>query len=102
MSRAEEIKLNEDMDNWKAMFDESTHETFKRINREAIVEIGELKKALCEFDCARGQWAEITANNVTPGRGSNYARRLEMAQGNALRAIDSAAWRLRFRLRGGK
>jgi hypothetical protein len=82
------------------MFDESEHKTFERINRDVMREIGELKKALTEFDAYRHVWAEISANNVPPGRGSPYAKRLEIMQGQALRALDGAAWRLRSKIRG--
>ena len=88
------------LDDWHGMFDESEHKTFERINRDVMREIGELKKALAEFDAYRHVWAEISANNVPPGRGSHYAKRLEIMQGQALRALDGAAWRLRSQIRG--
>lgn len=94
----EEIELG----SWRGMFDETDRRTFERINQQVMREIGELKKALAEFDAYRHAWSEISANNVAPGRGSDFAKRLEVMQGIALRNVDGAAWRLRSEIRGEK
>ena len=86
--------------NYKGVFEASEVAAYKRINREVMREISELKKALAEFDAYRHTWAEIAANNVGPGRDSDYCRLLEVMQGRALTEVDAAAWRLRAQIRG--
>jgi len=100
VSRFDEETFARDLTNWRGMFEESERRTFERIDREVMREIGELKKALAEFDSYRHVWSEIAANNVPPGRDSDFKRRLEVMQGKALRALDGAAWRLRVKIRG--
>lgn len=102
MSRQEEEQFARDLNNWKGMFEESQLQTFQRINRDVMSEIRELKAALTEFDCYRQVWADIAANDAPPGRDSDFKKRLEIMQGKALCAVDSAAWRLRIKIRGEK
>jgi len=87
---------------YRGMFDENHRRAFERIDREVMREVKELKAALAEFDAYRHIWAEIVGNNVPPGRGSEYVKRLEIMQGYALDMLDGAAWRLRLRIRGGE
>lgn len=81
-------------------FDDLHQRNFDRIDREMMRDLGELKQALAEFDAFRHVWAEMSANNVAPGRGSELQKRMEVMQGHALMLIDAAAWRLRLRIRG--
>lgn len=73
---------------------------FAKIDRELMREIGELKEAIAEFDAYRHTWAEMSANDVKPGRGSDLAKRMEVMQGYALMNLDACAWRLRIRITG--
>jgi len=81
-------------------FDAMHRARFAKIDRELMREIGELKEAIAEFDAYRHTWAEMSANDVKPGRGSDLAKRMEVMQGYALMNLDACAWRLRIRITG--
>lgn len=78
---------------------ESNHAAFKRIDRELMRCLGELKEVIAEFDSYRHAWAEIISCDVAPGRASDTRKRLEVMQGRALYNLDGAAWRLRLMIR---
>ncbi len=100
MTYAEEQAFKAEVDSWRGMFESSDQRNYERIDRHVMSEIGELKKALCEFDNFRFVWAEVAANNTAPGRNSEFCKRLEIMQGKAIQNVDNAAWRLRIRLMG--
>lgn len=84
---------------YNGMFDAMHRDRFDKIDRELMRELGELKEAIAEFDSYRHAWAEMSANDCKPGRGSELAKRLEVMQGYALMNLDGCAWRLRLRIR---
>lgn len=84
---------------WQPLFGKTARARFERIDRDLMAELGELKKAIAAFDSYRHAWAEIVANNVAPGRDSEFTERLEVMQGEALSELDAAAWRLRLKIR---
>lgn len=100
MSATDTKETDAGIGGWRPMFAEGNAATFKRIDKELMIDIKELKAALCEFDSYRKAWAEIIGNDVPPGRNSEYRQRLEDLQGGALDSLDAAAWRLRLRIRG--
>ena len=83
---------------WKGEFQDDYRRTFSKLTRQTIQDLNELKKAMAEFDTYRHVWAEISANNVPPGRGSDYHQRMEAMQGQAIREIIGAAARLDINL----
>jgi len=67
---AEYKPLDPGLDGWRPQF--SNREFYARIDREVIREINELRMAMAKFDSYRHAWAEIVANNATPGRSSEF------------------------------
>lgn len=63
--------------------------------RELLESLRQLQSALCEFHCHRGVWAQIVANNAAPGRGSEFQKRLEIEQYNALQTMMSFFYKMR-------
>lgn len=84
----------------KGSMDMFWRDRFDRIDRDTIKLVAELKVAVAEFDAYRHAWAEMSANDSPPGRGSPLAKQLEIMQGYALSTLDNAAWRLRLKIRG--
>ena len=57
---------------------------FKKIDKDFMDRLGELKTARAEFDAYRHAWAEMAANNNPPGRDSELRKRMEVMQGWAI------------------
>lgn len=83
-SHPEAVDSNALFDGFRSDVENVHLAVFRRVDRDMMKQIDRLQSRLMEFHTARRVWADISANNNAPGRGSELQTRMESFQGQAL------------------